>query len=290
MPKKIIGKLKSDMPEKKFIMNLAPTGSMTAKAQTPHIPITVREIFDDVRQCVDLGVNIIHLHGRDETGRPSHDRAFFKELIARIRDRYPDLIICASLSARHITSMEQRLEPLLIGEDARPDMGSLTLSSMNFPNSASVNSPSNIRELAGLMLENGIKPELEVFDLGMMNYARYLIDRQILRPPFYFNIILNNIAGAQMNLLHLAAILDGLPDRAYCCIGGIGRAQLEANLMGLLHGDGVRIGLEDNYWYCYKESLATNARLVERIVRLAAELDSAPAGRGEVRSWLKLGE
>jgi uncharacterized protein (DUF849 family) len=144
-----------------------------------------------------------------------------------------------------------------------------------------------VRRLAESMAERGVRPELEVFDVGMVNYAHYLIAKGAISAPYYFNILLGNIASAQATPAQLAAIISALPEDSIWCLAGIGRQQLTANTLGLLFGDGVRVGLEDNIWYDdARTRRATNMELVERVVRLAAMLERQPATPAEVRCRL----
>ena len=122
----------------------------------------------------------------------------------------------------------------------------------------------------------------------MARYARFLIDKGILKPPYYFNVLLGNVATAGCDPADLAAIMKELPDDAIWCVAGIGRAQLVANTLGILFGHGVRVGLEDNIFYEGKE-LATNAQLVERVVRIAGELGYEPMTPAETRAAIGLG-
>ncbi|HEU4828440.1 MAG TPA: 3-keto-5-aminohexanoate cleavage protein [Gemmatimonadales bacterium] len=271
------------------IVNLCPTGMVPDRAMTPHVPLTPAEIVPDVLRCIERGANLVHLHARDEAGHPHYSREIYARQIAGIREVHPDVTICVSLSGRNFGEFAQRADPLSLGGDLRPDMGSLTLSSLNFPGQASVNSPEMVRRLAETMLERGIRPELEVFDAGMVNYAHYLIGKGALQPPFYFNILLGNLAGAQAAPAQLAAILAELPEDSIWCLAGIGRQQLTANTLGLLFGDGVRVGLEDNIWYDdARTRLATNEELVERVGRAAALLERPVATPAEVRMRLKI--
>ena len=138
------------------------------------------------------------------------------------------------------------------------------------------------------MLNKNIKPELEVFDLGMINYARYLIHKGFLTPPYYFNLILGNIACAQADMLHLGLMVKELPEASTWSVGGVGNDQLQMNIMGIISGGGVRIGLEDNIWYDIKRThLATNRDLVARIVDIAKTLGYTPYTPGEVRNLLE---
>lgn len=269
------------------IVNFCPTGMVPDRAMTPHVPLNPDDVVRDVTECVARGANIVHLHARDESGTPHYSREIYARQIAGIRDVHPELTICVSLSGRNFGEFAQRSDPLELTGDLRPDMGSLTLASLNFPGQASINSPDMVRRLAESMAERGIKPELEVFDAGMANYAHYLIDRGLLAPPYYFNILLGNIASAQTTPAQLAAIISALPNDSIWCLAGIGRQQLAANTLGLLFGDGVRVGLEDNIWYDQERTRqATNAELVERVVRLAAMLERRPAEPTEVRCRL----
>lgn len=168
-------------------------------------------------------------------------------------------------------------------------MASLTLGSMNFATSASINEPKMITQLATIMLAEGIKPELEIFDAGMVNFAKILIDKGLLTPPFYFNILLGNPSTAQATLLQLATILSELPAQTIWSLGGIGRFQARSNALGVVMGDGVRVGLEDNLWWDLERTkLATNAELVQRIVCQAEALNRTIATPLEARARLGL--
>jgi 3-keto-5-aminohexanoate cleavage enzyme len=165
----------------------------------------------------------------------------------------------------------------------------LTLSSVNFNKQASVNSPQMIQDLARTMLERGIRPELEAFDLGMINYAKYLIHKGLLNPPYYFNLILGNIACAQADMLHLGLMIKELPEGSIWSVGGVGNYQLQINAMALAAGGGVRVGLEDNIWYDRERTrLATNRDLAERIVSIAKAMGREPLSPKEARDLLKL--
>jgi len=197
------------------------------------------------------------------------------------------LIICVSTSGRDFPEFEKRSECLDLKGDLKPDFGSLTLSSLNFNKQASMNTPQMIQDLAKKMLDNGIKPELEVFDLGMINYARYLIKKGLVKPPYYFNLILGNIACAQANLLSLGLMEKELPDDSIWAAGGIGASQLKMNAISILSGGGVRIGLEDNIFFDdEKKHLATNKQLVERILLIAKTVGYMPYSHKEAREVL----
>jgi len=273
----------------KLIINLVPTGMIPTRAMTPHVPLSPEEIVKDVLTCVPMGVSMVHIHARDSEGVATYKPEIFREIIINIRRRQPELIIAATTSGRVYKEFTERSAVLDLEGDARPDMASLTLSSVNFNKIASVNSPDVIVALAEKMLEKGIKPELEIFDLGMVNFAHYLIRKNLLTPPYYFNILLGNIATAQAKLLHLGIIVSELPQDSIWAVTGIGDMQYRMNAIGLIVGDGVRIGLEDNIWFDEKRTcLATNYMLVERIAKMAGIFGREIANPGETRKILNL--
>lgn len=253
-----------------LIVNFTPTGMLPQKSQTPYVPISPAEIIADVREAVALGITMVHLHARDTQGRPAYQKEIYAEIIAGIRAFAPELVICVSTSGRLYNTLEKRADVLLLDGDCKPDMASLTLSSLNFNAQASVNEPSMITDLAAMMRERGIKPELEAFDAGMINYARYLIRKGLLTPPYYFNLILGNIACAQADLLHAGLMVRDLPEESTFSMGGVGNAQLCVNSMAVSMGYGVRVGLEDNIWYdAERTRLASNADLLRRVHAIA---------------------
>ncbi len=274
-----------------LIINLAPTGMLPTRAQTPHVPLTPQEIVADVCRCIDAGASMVHLHARALDGAPTADAEVYAGIITGIRSHAPDTVIVTTTSGRSGFNIEQRASTLFLKGAARPDMASLTTGSINFPDGASINEPATIRRLAEIMKERGIRPELEIFDLGMLNFAKTLIDKGLVEPPFYFNIMLGGIASAQARLSHLAALVGDLPAQSCWSLGGIGRYQLTANALGVVLGNGVRTGLEDNIWLDDDRTTpARNADMVERIVRQAQALGRAIATPAQVRRQLGLGK
>ncbi len=275
---------------KSFIFNFTPTGMIPTKEMSRHVPIIPSEIIDDTLEAVEIGVNMVHLHARDlDTGKPTYKKDVYAEIIGGIRKHAKDLIICVSTSGRNWPEFEKRSEVLDLTGIYKPDFGSLTLSSLNFNKQASINSPDVIKSLAAKMLKNGIKPELEAFDLGMINYAKYLIAKDLLTPPYYFNLILGNIACAQANMLSLGLMEKELPDHSIWSAGGVGNAQLKVNVMSLVSGGGIRTGLEDNIWFDENRTrLASNKDLLLRIRDIAEMLGRKPLSHKEARSILGL--
>ncbi len=250
-----------------LIVNFTPTGMIPTKEMTSHVPVSTDEIVEDVHEAYELGITMVHLHARDpKDGTPTWFPDIYADIIGRIRYFAPDLIICASLSGRIFHDLEKRAAVLDLDGDLKPDMGSLTLSSLNFNRQASVNSPEVIMGLASRMKERKIKPELEAFDAGMINYSKYLLKKGLLSPPHYFNLILGNVACAQADLLHAGLLIRDLPPQSYWSLGGIGDQQIVMNSVAISIGGGVRVGLEDNYWFdSGRTKLARNIDLLQRI-------------------------
>lgn len=273
-----------------LIVNLAPTGMIPTKKESPFVPISVSEVVADVKAACEVGITMVHLHARNpKTGQPDYSRDLYADMIGGIREFAPDLIICVSLSGRTFNEFEKRAAVLELEGDLKPDMGSLTLSSLNFNRQASINSPEMIIALAETMQAKGIRPELEVFDTGMINYARYLMKKGILCAPYYFNLIFGNIACAQANLLQMGNMERDLPEDAIFSFGGVGQFQQKVSSIAIASGAGVRIGLEDNIWYDQaKTTLATNKMLVERVHRLAKDNDRRLMNSAKLRKLLQL--
>jgi uncharacterized protein (DUF849 family) len=160
---------------------------------------------------------------------------------------------------------------------------------VNFNKESSVNTPDMIQALAREMLSRGIMPELEAFDAGMINYAKYLEKRGLLKPPHYFNLLMGNIACAQADLLHAGMMIRDLPPNSYWSLAGIGDFQLMMNSVAIAAGGGVRVGLEDNIWYdSGRTGLARNIDLIKRIHRLAEDNERKIMAPKELRKLLHL--
>lgn len=274
----------------KYIINFTPTGMIPKKSETPFVPVSSEEIIQDVKLAWESGITLVHLHIRDAvTQQPCYKKETYAEIIKGIREFAPELIICVSTSGRNFSDFQKRADVLQLEGALKPDMASLTLSSLNFNKQASVNEPAMILNLAQEMLDKGIKPELEVFDAGMINYAKYLITKNMLQAPFYFSLILGNIACAQADLLHIGLMIRDLPNQSICSLGGVGDNQLPVNSLAVSMGYGVRVGLEDNIWYDKSRTkLASNSELLQRVKELGRANERELMTSGELRSFLGL--
>jgi 3-oxoadipate:acetyl-CoA acetyltransferase len=248
---------------------LAPTGMVPTKAMTPHVPITPDEIARDVEAAVALGITSVHLHARDGDGAPTWDREVYARIVGAVRDRAPEVLINVSTSGRTWSELEKRADCLALDGDLKPDLASLTLSSLNFLGSASVNAPETVRGLATIMRDRGIVPELEIFDLGMVNMAHVLRKEGLVPAGAVANLFFGNIAGMQANAAEVGLAVERLPEDILWAGAGLGDFQLTAQALAVAVGGGVRVGLEDGIWFDRgRTTLATNESLVERVHRL----------------------
>jgi 3-keto-5-aminohexanoate cleavage enzyme len=276
--------------EGNLIIDFTPTGMIPVKRLTPHVPVSVYEIIEDIYLAWDLGITKVHLHARDpQTEKSTYKKEIYASIIEGIRKFAPTLVVCVSLSGRTFNRFEERSEVLELEGFLKPDMGSLTLSSLNFNKIESINSPDMIHQLAVKMKKLGIVPELEAFDAGMINYAKYLIKKGLLTPPYYFNLLLGNIACAQADILHAGIMIRDLPEGSIWSFAGIGDQQLKMNSIAVAIGGGVRVGLEDNIWYDSSRTiLASNNDLLKRIHVLAGANDRKIMTSEEFRQKMNL--
>jgi len=271
-------------PYPPLVINACLTGMIPTKEQTPHVPITPEEVVADAVRVFDAGARIVHVHAREDDGKPTWKGRIYERIIRGIRRERPECLVCASTSGRNWPEAEKRMEVLELDGDAKPDMASLTLGSLNFPGSASVNAPDMIQRLAGRMQERGIRPELEVFDVGMVGYGRFLEKRGLVRGRKYFNLLLGSLGQAPATIGALALMVAELPGDSFWSGCGIGKFQLPMNAAAIVAGGGVRVGIEDSIHFDYdRKRLATNEDLVRRVVRIAEEVGRRVATPAEAR-------
>jgi 3-keto-5-aminohexanoate cleavage enzyme len=278
-------------PYADLIVNFCPTGMIPTKAMTPHVAVSASEVVDQACQALERGVAIVHLHAREKDGSPTYRAKLYETMILGIRSHFPDAITCVSCSGRNFPEFERRSEVLELTGAARPDLASLTLTSLDFPTGTSQNAPDMVVALAEKMLAHGIKPELECFDYGMINAANVLISRGILgEPPYYFNLLLGSRYSVPATARHLAGMLEDLPPQSVWSAAGIGLFQLPMNMLAIAMGGHCRTGLEDNIYLGFDRGvLATNRALVERLAHLSETFGRPLASSVRAREMLGLG-
>ena len=235
----------------KVIITVATTGAATPKAANPNIPLSPQEIAEDVYRCWQAGAAIAHLHMRDENGLGTMDKAKFKETVDLIRSKC-DIVLNLTTSGQGDASDEARMAHLL---ELKPEMASFDAGSMNWmPWSVFMNSPMFLYNLAQTMLDNGVKPELEIFDSGMIHNTEYYMEKNLIASPPHYQFVLGVLGGAKAtvaNLLHLKSLL---PSDATWSAFGIGKDHLPILLATLALGGHIRVGLEDNVYYAKGKS------------------------------------
>lgn len=272
-----------------LLINVALTGVVGRTDRVPFLPVTAEQIVEDAIACSLLGAQIFHLHARGPDEGASWRREEIADAVRGIRRECPGSIVCVTTSGREFGEFEQRADVLELTGDAKPDMASLTLGSMNFGDSASVNSPQMIERLAGRMREQGIKPELEIFELGMAAVAERMLEAGELDSPLYANLILGAPNTAPATPASLGQLANAMPDETVWAAAGVGAFQLPVNATAVFTGGHVRTGLEDNPYFDFsKRSHATNPGLVRRIVDLADVAGRPLATAAQAREMLGL--
>jgi 3-keto-5-aminohexanoate cleavage enzyme len=270
----------------KLIITVGLTGSRINRDQTPFIPITPEEIAQAGFEAWEAGASVLHIHVRDpQTRLGTQDVAVFKEVVDRIRSR-TDAILCLTTSVipgRNLP-LEDRLQPLILN----PEMVSFDAGSMNMGAHVFLNAPEFLESLAKATSAKGIKPELEVFDIGMVYTCLRYLDRGLLTPPMHFQFVLGTQGGMPANLKSLLHLTEIIPRDSTWSVIGIGAGQLPMAVAAMMMDGHVRVGLEDNIYYSKGVLAHSNAQLVERVVRLARELGREVATPTEARRILSL--
>jgi len=269
------------------IITAALVGGELTREDTPHLPLTPEEIGREAAAVVQVGASIIHLHARDHKGVPRHDPKVFQLIQTEIRNHcrkagVEEPIQQFSTGGSVGMTLAERMAPL----DLKPEMASLNMGTMNFGEDIFENKPATIQEIARRLMKDSTAIELEIMDAGMMDYALTLIAKNTLKPPYHFNFVLGVAGGMAGDPENLMFLLPKVPVGATWGVAGMGRYQLPLSILALVLGGHVRLGLEDNIYYRKGERVKGNVPLVERVVRMAKELDRPVATPAEAREIL----
>lgn len=267
----------------KLIITAALTGAEVTRAQQPALPITPDEIAIAAEECVKAGAAMVHLHARNADGSATQDKETYRQIIAAIRRRC-DVIIQVSTGGAVGMTPTERLAPVTLA----PEMATLSMGSVNFGDDVFMNHPADIEAFARAMQELGVKPELEIFDSGMLTTASRWLKKGWLKEPLHVDFVLGlagGMAGTPQALLYLT---QQLPAGSSWSVAGIGAAQLPLGTLAILLGGHVRVGFEDNIYYRKGELASSNAQLVARMARISLELGRAVATPNEARAILGL--
>lgn len=269
----------------KLIITAAICGAEVTREHNPAVPYTVAELVREAKSAVAAGASIIHLHVREDDGTPTQSAARFKECIEAIREACPKAVIQPSTGGAVGMSNAERLQPVSL----RPEMATLDCGTVNFGgDDIFVNSENTIIEFAEKMLELKVKPEIEVFDKGMVDTAIRLHKKGFIAAPLHFNFVLGVNGGISATLRDLTFLQGSIPPGSTFTVSGIGRAQFQMAAASIIAGGHVRVGFEDNI-YLEKGVLAqSNGELVAKAARLAKELGRSIATPAEARKILGL--
>lgn len=269
----------------KLIITVAPVGAETSRQDNSNLPLTPEEITEEVVQCEKKGASIVHLHVRDEKGKPTQAKEIFQKTITLIK-KSSNIIIQVSTGGAPWMTPEERLQPVTL----RPEMATLTTGTVNFGAEIFANPMSVIEYFAREILAHKVKPEIEVFEVGMVSNALHLVKKGLLNLPLHFDFVLGvsgGISGEPRNLLHL---VESIPKDCTWGVAGIGRFELPLATLAILLGGHVRVGFEDNVYYQKGVLAKSNEQLVERVVRLANELGREVATPDETRKILGIAD
>ncbi len=267
----------------KLIITTALTGNVPTREMNPNVPMTPEEIAADAARCAEAGACLFHVHARDRDRKPTLDLDIFMEIVRAIKRTAPDVIVQLSTGARAGKDWEARSNPIRL----LPEMGSFTTGSNNLPGIVYANSPPFLEHLAGVYRETGVKPEIEVFETGMINNALFLQGKGLLEAPLHFDFVLGApgaMPGTVKNLLFLS---ESIPTGSTWSAAGIGRAEIPLAAVAIVMGGHVRVGLEDNL-RMPDGSPASNPKLVEKVAAIAREVGREIASPDEARAILAL--
>jgi 3-keto-5-aminohexanoate cleavage enzyme len=265
----------------KLIITAALTGAEVTRAQQPALPITPEEIAIAAQECALAGAAIVHVHARNPDGSPTQDKEIYRQIIAAVRERC-DVIVQVSTGGAVGMTPQERLAPVTLV----PEMATLSMGTVNFGGDVFTNHPADMEIFAAAMRQHGVKPELEIFDSGMLTTANRWLKKGLLNGPLHFDFVLGipgAMAGTPEALMYLKS---QLPEGSTWTVAGIGAAQLPLGTLAIVLGGHVRVGFEDNVYYRKGELASSNAQMVARIARISHELDRAVATPQEARNML----
>ena len=298
----------------KLIITAAVTGATHVPSLSPYFPSTPEEIVADAVGAARVGASVVHIHARNPVdSRPSSDIGIFQQMIAEISSQ-TDAVICVTTGGSVAMNIEERLKPIHV---LKPELASLNSGSLNFafhPLAEKIKTPKfdweveyllstenlvfantfrNIKLFANAMYENGTKPELEVYDVGMINNIKHLIDVGALKTPVYMQFVLGILGGLPATAGNLAYMVDtarrALGDENFqWSVAAAGKNQLSMVAIGMAMGGHVRVGLEDNLYVGPGRLATCSGDQVQVAANIARELSLSVATPDDARKILGL--
>lgn len=275
---------------RKIIITVAISGGLQNRDVAPYLPEQPEEIAQSAYECYEAGASVIHIHARDKQGNVSADPEIHREINKLVRERCKDAIINNSTGVGPGYSFEQRLGVL----DAMPDAASFNMGTMvrtKFkPGSLFLNTQAELEKMAAVMMEKGIKPEMEVFSQYMIVEAKHIIAKGLVKPPYWFNIVMGSsnmgtLPGTSEDLISMYQYLKDIPN-SVITVTGIGKTQIPMTTMGCIMGGHVRVGMEDNIYLAKSVLAEKNVQFVNRAVDMIKSLQLEVATPQEAREML----
>lgn len=272
--------------QNKLIITAAVCGASTTRTQTPYVPVTPQEIAEEVISCARAGAAIAHIHVRDKNEKNTINPDLFEEVITRIKDSGTDIVINLTTACDNIPQQDRyRHLPVCLPEMASADIGSLNWAFDH----VFLNDPEFLENMLALMQNLKIKPELEIFDAGMISNAKYYIKQGLITGCPHFQFVLGVPGALEATLENLLFLINKLPENSTWSALGIGKNAMPVFLASLaLRAPMVRVGLEDGIYYSKGILARSNAELVSRAVRIATEAGRDIASPDEAREILEL--
>jgi 3-keto-5-aminohexanoate cleavage enzyme len=267
----------------KLIITVALTGNVPTRQMNPNLPVTAAEIAADVKRCRAAGASLFHVHARGADEKPTLDVHVYQANVRAIKKAAPDVIIQLSTGARAGKDWEARARPVRL----LPEMASFTTGSTNLPGIVYENSPDFLEFLAEVFRDTGVKPEIEVFETGMIANALFLQKKGYLRAPLHFDFVLGAPGAMPGTIKNLLFLSESIPAGSTWSVAGIGKAQIPLAAAAIAMGGHVRVGLEDNLTMPDGRP-ASNLLLVRKVARIAHELGREIAAPEEARGILGL--
>lgn len=269
------------------IITAALTGGFGTKEQIPNLPVTPKEIAESARECYQAGAAVVHVHLRDDQGRATADLDIASRTVAAIREECPEVIINLSTGVSTTVPFEERMR---LVEMKTPIM-SFDICSMTFGSDSELrNPPKLVRKQAARMLELGIKPELELFDLGHLHYALQLLSEGLLVEPLLVSFVFGKMGGMPADVGVLASLVRELPSGTAWQVIAVGKHHTPMTTIGLAMGGNARTGFEDTRMIERGRPATSNGELIQRMVQITRLLHRESMAASDVPEALGLNE
>ncbi len=269
----------------KLIITAAICGAEVTKEQNPSVPYTVEEIVREAKSAYDAGAAVVHVHVREDDGTPTQSRERFRVCMDAIKAVIPDVILIPSTGGAVGMTAEERLQPT----ELFPEMATLDCGTCNFGDDVFENTMPTMRAFGKRMIENGIKPEYECFEMGHLDTVLKMAKKgQVPGDPMQFNFVLGVPGCTPATVKNLCWLVDAIPAGSTWTATGIGRSAFTLAAPTIVMGGNVRVGFEDNLFVSRGVLARSNGELVEKVVRLSRELGREIASPAEAREILSL--